>query len=308
VFVQPRWGAYALYDGVDEDRYQLVVDLFAVLSVLCTDGQSRNQLRQLWTRALDMLMRFEQIGPLQDHTAMAHLIIELIKQALRWGPPSSYWCYFLERMMGYLIRGIKSKRHAEANIMSRYRKSLVPGDVFDHPALNSLGDALTPCPARPADKFPTRSRDGMYTIQDSDYEDLHEMFSGLSQTYRRVAREFVFCHGQEPSVGIGLQAWKPWLAPVYNGSGTWLNRNNVSLAEALRAFQVRKINIINSGVFHGGERRTGSKATDATSAHTHAYSIFTFKHGPLLGQIGKILFMFKMTLPTFCHQVMLMAR
>ena len=92
------------------------------------------------------------------------------------------------------------------------------------------------------------------------------MFSDLSQTYRRVAREFVFCHGQEQSVGIGLQAWKPWLEPMYNGSGTWLNRNNVSLAEALRAFQVRKINIINSGVFHGGERRTGSKVTDATSA------------------------------------------
>jgi hypothetical protein len=45
---------------------------------------------------------------------------------MRWGPPSLVWRYSLERIMGYLVRGIKSKSHAEANIMSGYRSTSAP--------------------------------------------------------------------------------------------------------------------------------------------------------------------------------------
>jgi hypothetical protein len=81
-----------------------------------------------------MLTTFEDIGPLQEHTNMFHFI-------MRWGPPSSVWCYVLERIMGDLVRGIKSKRHAEANVtvMNWYRDTLVPCRAFDLPALRVWG-------------------------------------------------------------------------------------------------------------------------------------------------------------------------
>ena len=85
---------------------------------------------------------------------MFHLIIELIKQSMRWGSPSSVWCYPVERIMGHLVRGIKSKRHAEANIMSRYRSTLVPCHALDLPRFSSLEKVLSPAMrAAPADKF-----------------------------------------------------------------------------------------------------------------------------------------------------------
>jgi len=119
-----RWGSYALFGSVDPARYDIVVEIFAVFTELAADGQSRNQLRELKVRALAMLSKFEEIGPLQEHTSVYHLIIELIIQAMRWGPPSAVWCYFLERFIGHLVRGIKSKRHAEANIMSGFETPL----------------------------------------------------------------------------------------------------------------------------------------------------------------------------------------
>ena len=101
----------------------------------CVGILDRNQLRQLLSRAVAMVITFEQIGPLQEaqHTNTFHLIIEIIEQSMRWGPPSSVWCYVLERIIGHFVRGIKSKRHAEANIMNRYRNTLVSRSAFSNP-------------------------------------------------------------------------------------------------------------------------------------------------------------------------------
>ena len=192
-----RWGSYALFGSVDSARYDVVVEIFAVFTELGADGQSRNQLRELKARALAMLSKFEEIGPLQEHTSVYHLIIELIIQAIRWGPPSAVWCYFLERFIGHLVRGIKSKRHAEANIMSQFRNSLIPC-AFQHPRFKSLGPALSkPTNAiisQPSDRFPTRARNGSYRLLPSEHEDLHVIFLSLNIIYKRVAKESVRAH------------------------------------------------------------------------------------------------------------------
>ncbi len=271
------------------------------------DGQSRNQLGQLKVRALDMLSKFEEIGPLQDHTSMFHLIIELIIQAMRWGPPSSYWCYFLERIMGYLVRGIKSKRHAEANIMSRFRNTLVPCHAFQNPRFASLEAELSqPTKSiRLLDKFPKRAPDGSYRLLAADHEDLHEIFLGLSRTYARAARECVWVHSDTALPGHTFQQWKPWLEPTCKGSATWANRNTISLASAVAAFKVDQLKRFYSGVFYGGERRTGSKTDSATSTNKHAHSTFVFtNHVSLSDRIGKIIFMFQLALPAIvCENV-----
>ena len=291
-----RWGIYALFGCVDTSRYELVVDLFGILAALALPGHTRNQLRLLLARAINMLTIFEEIGPLQEHTNMFHLIIELIKQSMRWGPPSSVWCYVLERIMGHFVRGIKSKRHAEANIMSRYRNTLVSRGAFSNPRFEGLRTVLSEAPrAAPASKFPTRVRDGTYSLLPSDFEDLHEILRGINQCYRRVARECDLIHSGSVSPGNDIQKWRPWLAPIYQGSSTWLRRNDITLASAVAAVRFPQVKIVYSGVFHGGERRTGSKETVSTSKHKHPYAIFKFnKCSELVGRIGKILFMFRL--------------
>ncbi len=281
---------------METTRYELIVELFAILADLAEDGLSRNQLRQLQDRAVSMLITFEEIGPLQEHTNMFHLIIELVKQAIRWGPPSSVWCYMVERIMGHLVRGIKSKRHAEANIMSRYRSTLVPCHALNLPRFSSLNDVLSQTArSAPVDKFPSRARDGAYLLTPKDFEDLHLILLAINSRYRRVARESGLIHGITLAPGLDIQNWRPWLAPVYRGSSTWLRRNSLTLASAVTAFNVPRVKIAYSGVFHGGDRRTGSKTTVATSDYAHAYSMFSFKEGSATpGRLGKILFMFKL--------------
>ena len=184
-----RWGTYALYGSVDTPRYEVVVELFAIFTMLAADGQSRNELQRLKARALDMLTKLEEIGPLQEHTSVFHLIIELIVQAMRWGPPSVYWCYFLERFLGYLVRGIKSKRHAEASIMSRFRSTLVPRRALCRPRFESV-DAELPQSAEAtlvAEKFPTRARCGSHQLQPRELEDVHRIFLGLNRTCARCS-------------------------------------------------------------------------------------------------------------------------
>ena len=278
---------------MDSERYTLVVELFDILSVLALDGHTRNELRPLHVRAVNMLVKFEEIGPLQEHTVMFHLILELIVQAMRWGPPSSVWCYSLERIMGHLVRGIKSKRHAEANIMSRYRSTLVPCDALALPRFQSLEVVLSQS-NRPAllDKFPTRARDGSYTLLPGDVEDIHPMLLELSVCYRRVARESALVHKGSSSPGLDIQLWTPWQNPQYTGSSTWHKRNNCTLASAVATVRLSDVKIVHSGVFWGGVRRTGSKKFAATSEHRHEYSIFSFKEGALFGRVAKILFMF----------------
>ena len=291
-----RWGIYALFGCVDTSRYELVVDLFGILAALALPGHTRNQLRLLLARAVNMLTTFEEIGPLQEHTNMFHLIIELIKQSMRWGPPSSVWCYVLERIMGNFVRGIKSKRHAEANIMSRYRNTLIPCGAFSNPRFEGLRTVLSQAPrAAAADKFPTRMRDGTYSLLPSDFEDLHAILRVINQCYRRVARECGLVHSGSVSPGHDMQKWRPWLAPIYMGSLTWLRRNSMTLASAVTAFQVPRVKIVYSGVFHGGERRTGCKKTVATSNHEYPHAIFKFNESSeFSGTFGKILFMFRL--------------
>ena len=137
------------------------------------------ELQRLKARALDMLTKLEEIGPLQEHTSVFHLIIELIVQAMRWGPPSVYWCYFLERFLGYLVRGIKSKRHAEASILSRFRSTLVRRRALCRPRFESVDAELSQSAKATlvAEKFPTRARCGSYQLQPRELEDVHRIFS-----------------------------------------------------------------------------------------------------------------------------------
>jgi hypothetical protein len=230
-----RWGSYALFGSVDPARYDIVVEIFAVFTELAADGQSRNQLRELKVRALAMLSKFEEIGPLQEHTSVYHLIIELIIQAMRWGPPSAVWCYFLERFIGHLVRGIKSKRHAEANIMSRFRNTLIPCRAFQNPRFKSLVPMLSQSTnsiiIQPSDKFLTRARNGVYTLLANDHEDLHAIFIELHIIYKRAARECVWAHDNRiDSPGHTFQKSKPWLEPTYPESAVWQQRNSISLS------------------------------------------------------------------------------
>jgi hypothetical protein len=275
-------------------RYELIVELFDILMILAAYGHTRNELQQLKTRAVQMFNTFERIGPLQEQSVMFHLIIELIVQAMRWGPPSSVWCYFLERIMGHLVRGIKSKRHAEANIMSRYRNTLAPCRAFSVPRFQFLEAVLSqPKKSSPVDKFPSRARDGLYLLNSGDFEDIHSILLSACACYQRLAKEFHLFNEHSTTPGSDILQRKPRSAPLHSGSRNW-NRHGITLACAIAAFHIRQVSVIYSGVILRGTKRTGCNKTAPNSEHKHAYSIFTFnEQSPLSGRVGRILFMFK---------------
>ncbi len=68
----------------------------------------------------------------------------------------------MHRYLGHLIRALKSKRHAEANLMARFRNLGSVGSVGGAGPLDALKNELNdvaPCRApSPPDSFPLRSR------------------------------------------------------------------------------------------------------------------------------------------------------
>ncbi len=103
-----------------------------------------------------------------------------------------------------------------------------------------LGEVLTQAArAAPVDVFPTRARDGVYSLTPDDFEDLHPILREMINCcYRRVARESGLVHGSTLDPGLAIQTWKPWLAPVCTGSATWKRRNSITLSSAVSAFHV----------------------------------------------------------------------
>jgi hypothetical protein len=85
-----------------------------------------------------MLSKFEEIGPLQEHTSVYHLIIELIIQAMRWGPPSAVGCCCL-------IRVIMEEEEAASDNCDRINQmikhSITP--IFCFEGLRNPGKAAT---------------------------------------------------------------------------------------------------------------------------------------------------------------------
>ena len=86
-----RHASLALYGFLDDDRLAMTIELFDIIAVLAKYVHTRHELKTLRVRALRVLTDFQIIGPLQEHTVVFHLIIHLIDQAIRWGPPSSVW-------------------------------------------------------------------------------------------------------------------------------------------------------------------------------------------------------------------------
>lgn len=86
-----RYGIFALYGCLDDSRFNVVVELFEILSVLSKYSQTRNELKALKQQTIRLLVEFERTGPVQEQTVVFHLLIHLVEQAIRWGPPVCSW-------------------------------------------------------------------------------------------------------------------------------------------------------------------------------------------------------------------------
>jgi hypothetical protein len=87
-----RLAAFALYGCLDDDRYRLTLEIFDILSILTRYSHRRFELEALRTRVKDMLSEHARLGPVQDQSVMFHLIIHLLDQTIRWGPPVDICC------------------------------------------------------------------------------------------------------------------------------------------------------------------------------------------------------------------------
>ena len=145
-----------------------------------------------------------------------------------------------------------------------------------------------------ADAFPKRMRGAIYTFSTADIRDLHNIYLSTCETYTNVHKEWCRAFGKSsPELSaLGIQDWKPWSVAGYEDSKSWRRRNSFSLRAALTAFKRVSCRAVMSGVWYGGERRTGSNELAATKSHAHANSIFEFVAGDE-HTYGKILFMFQ---------------
>jgi hypothetical protein len=197
----------------------------------------------------------------------------------------------MHRYLGHLIRALKSKRHAEANLMARYRNLGSVGSVGGAGPLDALKNELNdvaPCRApSPPDSFPLRSRGKICALSAADCEDLHTVFLRYA-LYRRVCQEWTRAHPGDSNPGYGIQTWKPWLAK-HQESKAFSTRNPASLGDALQIFQVKTYRAGVSGVWHAGEKRSGCGTPSAP--HSEAQSVFQFIDGDT-NQFGRIMCMF----------------
>jgi hypothetical protein len=289
-----RHAALALYGFLDDDRLALTIELFEILSVLAKYSHTRNELTVLRVRAVRTLVEFQAIGPLQEHTVVFHLIIHLIDQAIRWGPPSSVWMYPYERYLGFLCRQLKSKKNPEANILSRYCKSRSSSANFDSLALDVLSrDLSVTSPTVREDCFPKTRRGKKYTFVSSDVEQLHDLFESKCPLYLKVSTEWRRAHKaqNDPAIGMAIQRWD---LHGHQEGKVYKRNNPIDLQTALETFRLHPCRIITSGVWHLGERRTGS--VDAAAPHRQAHSLFQFTSGDPFS-FGRILFFFELAVP-----------
>jgi len=201
------------------------------------------------------------------------------------------------RYLGHLIRSLKSKRHAEANLMARYRNLMFAGSssVGTGPLQTLQAELNSVTPARHSEKpdcFPLRARGEQCALSPSDCEDLHAMFME-HKLYQRVFREWTRAHpdldGSHP--GQGIQSWKPWQTG-HQDTKAFNNRNDISLLDALAIFHVQNYRACLSGVWHAGEQRAGCGT--ASEPHTKAQSVFKFVDGDA-HSFGRILCMFQLS-------------
>jgi hypothetical protein len=287
-----RIAAFALYDCLDDLRYSLVIECYDVLSVLCRYSHRRSELLALKVRAVDMLSRYDIYGPVQDQSCMFHLVIHLIDQAIRWGPPAAVWMYPFERFLNYIGQQIKSKRHMEANICSRYRKAQCANMKLLNPAFVGLFMGSSPSNIR-ADSFPQRARGDKYKLVGSDLEEVHNVLKERCPLYMRVWQEWCKLDMKRNELpGAGIYAWKPWADGSADAVADSFQTGNanVSLGDALSAFRFESCRKIKSGVWHSGERREG--CLTSSEPHKKAQSVFKFNSGHDYS-FGRILFFFE---------------
>ena len=275
-----RHAALALYGFLDDDRLSVLLEIFSILSVLAKYSHTRNELSALRARAIRALVQFQEIGPLQEQTIVFHLIIHLVDQSIRWGPPASVWMYPYERYLGFLCRQLKSKRYPEENLVRRYCKSRATCAGFDSASMAQCNrdlEASTPSKTR-GDKFPKKRRGDMYRFCDDDGEQLHDLFLKTSTLYKKVCAEWKRAHSTQniPCSGQAIRRWSPF-AERHQESKSYQRNNQVSLQSAMQHFCVETCRAITSGVWHSGERRSG--ALDATADHIFAESLFEFTPG-----------------------------
>jgi hypothetical protein len=82
-----RLAAFALYGCLDDERYRLTIEIFDILSILTRYSHRRSELLALRERVKAMLSEHARLGPVQDQSLMFHLILHLVDQTIRWGPP-----------------------------------------------------------------------------------------------------------------------------------------------------------------------------------------------------------------------------
>jgi len=293
-----RHAALALYGFLDDERFILLIELFDILSWLAKYSHTRNELKTLRVRTVRALAKFKLIGALQESTIVFHLLIHLIDQAMRWGPPASVWMYPYERYLGFLCRQLKSKRYPEANILRRYCKSRASCAGFSSVSLDRCNRDLINS-ARinlPPDNFSRRPRGPLYIFSDVDIEQMHALRSLSCELYGRVSTEWSRAHKDadcKMGIGVAIQRWDLW-KERHTVSKFYRRNNPVSLQAAIEIFRLRSCRAIKGGVWHSGERRSG--AVNSAAPHNLAQSVFEFVSGDEF-MFGRILFLFEIEFP-----------
>ena len=86
------------------------------------DSENREELDRLKLRVIEALSRCEAVLPKTEQAVMFHILMHVPDAIYRWNSVRNYWCFFSERMMGYLIRFVHNRDKATENIVTAYTR------------------------------------------------------------------------------------------------------------------------------------------------------------------------------------------
>jgi hypothetical protein len=119
------WATYALYDYEESNRdiqkyYDIKLKLFSIISELQSGSMNLDNLQNLRTRALDILIEHAALFPPSECTYALHEIVHVIEQIEQIGPPRYSTMFMYERVNLTLKRMVKNKNHPFASMINSY--------------------------------------------------------------------------------------------------------------------------------------------------------------------------------------------
>ena len=139
-----------LWKGVGKDAYRMVSTLAEACEIVLRNPLDQNDITHLENLLQQHHRLYAKIFGEYSVSVNYHMVLHLPEQILNWGPPTAWWCFPYERIIGELIDTLTSGKSVEEQIFSH---SFLQ-HCIDHLPLPVIPETITHLPETPSDSIP----------------------------------------------------------------------------------------------------------------------------------------------------------